>query len=42
MTILKVTENQGSSLSLEDTFLEKPLGVQAVLGLSLLEVWLYT
>ena len=26
MTILKVTKNQGYTLSLEDTFLEKPQG----------------
>ena len=26
--LLKVTKNQGSTLSLEDTFFEKPQGVQ--------------
>ena len=28
MIILKVTQNQGFTLSLEDTFFEKPLGGQ--------------
>ena len=28
MTILKATKNQGLTLSLEDTFLEKPNGVK--------------
>ena len=28
--ILKVTKNQGSTLSLEDTFFEKPQGVQTM------------
>ena len=31
--ILKVTKNQGFSLSLEDTLFEKPQGLPAVLGL---------